>query len=204
MVTKRFGISVEKTGVVVGELHSVLAAHRMAHSFLRAWPDLSPLVVVDWEGGDGWRVTLGGCTPLDCDVALRYEPYREWVSEQETLELMNDLEARREIAESQAEYERGEFITGEEARARFGLPVVAESAESMDGRWGPGSQGPPGHPAVFIARTPDAGCSGVTRSGLPVRVPGAAALVGEGTGRLLEVMVDVVVLQRVLGRLRRL
>ncbi|WP_322760052.1 hypothetical protein [Frankia sp. Cr2] len=54
------------------------------------------------------------------DVAV----YRTWMSYREAEELTGDLDAQREIAEARAEYARGEFTTGQEARARYGLPPL--------------------------------------------------------------------------------
>jgi hypothetical protein len=59
-------------------------------------------------------------------LAATLAAYRAWVSYRETAELMADPGALREIAESQAEYARGEFTTGEEAGARFGLPPTGD------------------------------------------------------------------------------
>ncbi len=135
------------TGELIGELHSLETAHKIAHWYLGEWPELSPLTVSDRECSDVWCVKLGDCTPLGCDIALKYTPYRELVSHRETMELMGDPAAQREIAEAEAEYARGECITGEEARALFGLPPVAQS--------------------------PNADRPTVTSGGLPIRVPSA-------------------------------
>jgi PHD/YefM family antitoxin component YafN of YafNO toxin-antitoxin module len=50
--------------------------------------------------------------------------YRAWMSHLETAELAGDPAAQREIAQARAEYARGEFTTGEDARARYGLPPL--------------------------------------------------------------------------------
>jgi len=57
------------------------------------------------------------------DVAM----YRTWMSHRETLELVGDLDAQGEIVDARAEYARGDFTTGQEARARYGLPPLDDT-----------------------------------------------------------------------------
>jgi hypothetical protein len=56
--------------------------------------------------------------------AVDVAAYRAWISHLETTHLAKDIDAQREIAQARAEYARGEFTTGEEARARYGLPPL--------------------------------------------------------------------------------
>jgi hypothetical protein len=121
VAAKSFTIRIDGTGELVGELHSLEAAHQIAHCYLGAWPDLSPLAVADREHDDEWHVRAGVCSPPGCDIAL-------------------DL---AETAEAQAAW----FITGEGARALFGLPPLPQPPE-------------PGRPAT-------------TAGGLPIRIPTA-------------------------------
>ena len=46
----------------------------------------------------------------------------EFASMQETIALASDPEAQLEISEADAAYAAGDFVTGDELRARFGLP----------------------------------------------------------------------------------
>jgi antitoxin YefM len=46
----------------------------------------------------------------------------ELASMEETIALAGDPVAQQEIAEADAAYEAGDFATGDELRARFGLP----------------------------------------------------------------------------------
>lgn len=46
----------------------------------------------------------------------------EFASMQETIALAGDPVAQQEIAEADAAYAEGDFVTGDELRARFGLP----------------------------------------------------------------------------------
>lgn len=46
----------------------------------------------------------------------------EFTSVQETVALAGDPEAQHEIAEAEAAYAEGDVVTGDELRARFGLP----------------------------------------------------------------------------------
>jgi hypothetical protein len=68
-------------------------------------------------------------------------------SQQETAVPTGYRAARREIAESEAEYARGEFVTGDEARALFGLPPLSDSLTN--------SGLPVRVPAVFPVRAVD-------------------------------------------------
>ena len=103
---KPFAVHVAGTGELIGELISWETAHRIAHMFLGAWPDLAPLILTDRTRNASWTVQAGACTPLGCDVALT---------------CATDPGARRAIAESRAGRARGEFTTGEEPRAPFHL-----------------------------------------------------------------------------------
>ena len=46
----------------------------------------------------------------------------EFASMQETIALAGDPVAQQEVAEADAAYAKGDFVTGDELRARFGLP----------------------------------------------------------------------------------
>lgn len=46
----------------------------------------------------------------------------EFASMQETIALAGDPVAQQEIVEAEAAYAEGDFVTGDELRARFGLP----------------------------------------------------------------------------------
>jgi antitoxin YefM len=46
----------------------------------------------------------------------------EFASMQETIALAGDPVAQQEIAEADAAHAKGDFVTGDELRARFGLP----------------------------------------------------------------------------------
>lgn len=46
----------------------------------------------------------------------------EFASMQETVALAGDPAAQQEIAEADAAYAAGDFVSGEDLRARFGLP----------------------------------------------------------------------------------
>lgn len=52
------------------------------------------------------------------------EDERSFTSEYETSVLAADLAAQEEIAEAEVAYAAGDFMSGEELRARFGLPPV--------------------------------------------------------------------------------
>jgi hypothetical protein len=73
MANEPFAVRVAGTGRLVGELTSRGTAHRIAHLFLGAWPELSPLTLTDRTRDESWTVEAGACTPLGCDVALRDE-----------------------------------------------------------------------------------------------------------------------------------
>jgi hypothetical protein len=74
-ITKQFGVLVARSGERIGNLKSLLTAHRIAHLFLTSWPELAPLVLVDSAHQDTWTVKFGDCSPLYCDVALSYAAY---------------------------------------------------------------------------------------------------------------------------------
>jgi hypothetical protein len=59
-----------RTGELIGEIHSVDVAHRIAHLYLGEWPDLGAIIVVDREHGNKWRVAPGVCGPFVCGIAL--------------------------------------------------------------------------------------------------------------------------------------
>jgi len=46
----------------------------------------------------------------------------ELVSLEETVALADDPRARRDIAEAESAYAVGDYLTGDEVRARYGLP----------------------------------------------------------------------------------
>jgi prevent-host-death family protein len=46
----------------------------------------------------------------------------EFASMQETIALAGDTTAQQEVAEADAAYAAGDFVSGDELRARFGLP----------------------------------------------------------------------------------
>lgn len=49
---------------------------------------------------------------------------REWEAMQDAVDLAHDPEAQRRIAESRAAYRSGDYVTGDQLRAEYGLPPL--------------------------------------------------------------------------------
>jgi hypothetical protein len=126
---EQFGIYVARSGECVGNLRSLPVAHKIAHQFLAAWPELAQLTLVDSVHWDTWTVEPGECGPLSCDVALSRAPHGEWRHTGRGGPT-DGREARRGIDEGRAEHARGESPAGDETRPFPGPPPVLRFTKS--------------------------------------------------------------------------
>jgi hypothetical protein len=95
---KRFEIRVAGTSEVIGELRSGEAAHRIAHMFIDAWPERSPLAVRDRDRRQTRLVALDRCGFAGCRIPAGA---RGAVRRREPAELIAQDRARhvREVVE---------------------------------------------------------------------------------------------------------